>query len=166
MRTGLMISAYVLGFAILYLLACWVLVPVSKSLLWELGVRDAIRGYFGELKLQEYTGIIVALVFGYAAARLMHQGWLMSLGVGVVSLVICWFLQLSCPITLTHPEVPEQLQSSTQQWLQRMAQRGHDVSGVSSFDAAFAAHRLKVLLGVPLAFAVSGLVAGRQVKDS
>lgn len=128
--------ASAVGFALLYLAGCWLIVPAIPALLYGIGLGYMLHDYTGDLAVQEWSCILPALGLGYLAARLTHTGALMGLVVALISLAACGLLGGDCPIPFAYPDTPE-----------------------------YALHSLKLLVGIPLAFTAGGYMAGLRRRS-
>ncbi len=82
MLRKLKLVAYVVGFAVLYMIACPVLLLVMVFL-WSL----VDYAYGAEVAILS-SPFVLALLLGYAAGRSMRTGALMSLAVGIVVVML------------------------------------------------------------------------------
>lgn len=135
---ALIIVGSAIAAAALHLFLCRLLMPVMPDFVRWLGFGYVIADYRGDLVLQEVTCIVPALVLGYAAARVVRSGWGLGLLAGFLSVILAlvFFIAFAghrphpSPIPFAIPDTPD-----------------------------YFAHTLILLIGIPLGFAVGGLVA-------
>ncbi|MFO7945673.1 MAG: hypothetical protein R6V19_02500 [Armatimonadota bacterium] len=135
--------------AVVYLVVCWLLVPVMPGVVRGLGFGFLITDYRGDLHLQKVTCILPALVFGYAAARVVRSGWGLGLLAGVLSVILALVSSIAffghrshpSPIPFAYPDTPE-----------------------------YFAHTLILFIGIPVGFALGGFFAQwplrKKTRDS